>query len=344
MRPAATEVVVLDPIVIAIVVGVLLVALVAFVVTRRPDRGGGTATPPSVVVPRGLRARLDKTRQAVAGRLSGVLGRSQLDAAFWSELEDTLVAADIGIGTASKVVRQVREAAPADGEAARLELERRLIDTLSERRRGLARTHTPSVILVVGVNGTGKTTSIAKLAALLQEQGATVLLGAADTFRAAAGDQLKTWGSRVGVDVVGGQSGADPASVAYDALHAAKARHCDVVIVDTAGRLHSKANLMDELAKVGRVLRREAGDIDEVLLVIDGTTGQNAIEQARTFTKAVGVTGIIVTKLDGTARGGMTVAVEEELDIPVKFIGVGEGMHDLVPFEPAAFVDALLGP
>ena len=171
-----------------------------------------------------------------------------------------------------------------------------------------------------------------------------MLLGAADTFRAAAGDQLKSWGSRVGVDVVGGQEGADPASVAYDALHAAKARNCDVVIVDTAGRLHSKANLMDELAKVGRVLRREAGDIDEVLLVIDGTTGQNAIEQARTFTKAVGVTGIVVTKLDGTSRGGMTVAVEEELDIPVKFIGVGEGMHDLVPFEPDAFVDALLGP
>jgi fused signal recognition particle receptor len=335
----------LDPIVIAVVVvGILLVVLVTFVVTRRPGRGAVRAAPPSVVVPRGLRVRLDKTRQAVAGRLSGLLGRTQLDAAFWSELEDTLVAADIGIATASSVVDHVRDAAPETGEAARLALERRLIDILSGRERGLVRTRTPSVILVVGVNGTGKTTSIAKLAAHLQEQGAAVLLGAADTFRAAAGDQLKTWASRVGVDVVGGQAGADPASVAYDALHAAKARECDVVIIDTAGRLHSKANLMDELAKVGRVLRREAGDIDEVLLVIDGTTGQNAIEQARTFTDAVGVTGIIVTKLDGTARGGMTVAVEEELDIPVKFIGVGEGMHDLVPFEPAAFVDALLGP
>jgi len=334
-----------EPILIGLAV-VLLLAAIAGLVAVRGRRGGApsrAAAPPTIAA-EALRIRLGKTRLAVAERLSSLLGRSDLDARFWTDLEDTLVAADVGVGTASRVVEQVRRGIPENGEAARRELERRLIAMLAGRDRSLVRTRRPSVVLVVGVNGTGKTTSIAKLAAHLQSQGFSVLLGAADTFRAAAGSQLETWAARVGVDVVGGQPGADPASVAYDAYHAAKARADDVVVIDTAGRLHSKTNLMDELAKVGRVLRREAGGVDEVLLVIDGTTGQNAIEQARTFTRAVGVTGIVVTKLDGTARGGMAIALEQELGIPVKFIGVGEGMHDLVPFQPEGFVDALLGP
>ncbi len=336
----------MEPLLILLIVAVVLAAVVGFVVVRR-SRGPletelGTEAPPAPPAI-GLRTRLGKTRHALAGRLTTLLGRSQLDGDFWQELEDTLVAADLGVATAARVVGEVKGTGPADGAEAREELERHLVDALAGRPRGLELTQSPAVVLVVGVNGTGKTTSIAKLAAHLEARGTSVVLGAADTFRAAAGDQLKLWAERVGVDIVGGQQGADPAAVAYDAFHAAKARKAGAVIIDTAGRLHSKANLMDELAKVARVLRREAGDIDEVLLVIDGTTGQNAIEQARTFAAAVGITGIIVTKLDGTARGGMTVAVEEELDIPVKFIGVGESMNDLIPFDPEAFVDALLG-
>jgi fused signal recognition particle receptor len=193
------------------------------------------------------------------------------------------------------------------------------------------------------VNGSGKTTTIAKLGARLQADGVSVLLGAADTFRAAAAEQLSIWGERLGLDVVSGSPGADPAAVAFDALSAARARHKGVVIVDTAGRLQTKHNLMEELGKVVRVLAREAGAVDEVLLVLDGTTGQNGISQARRFTEVVGVTGLVITKLDGTARGGIAVAVEHELGVPVKFIGVGERVEDLVPFDPDAFVDALLG-
>jgi fused signal recognition particle receptor len=200
----------------------------------------------------------------------------------------------------------------------------------------------PAVVIVVGVNGTGKTTSIAKLARQMKARGLEPLLGAADTFRAAADQQLRIWADRVGVEVVGGQSGADPASVAFDAYQAARARGRDVVVIDTAGRLHSKSNLMDELGKVVRVVGSAADQVDEVLLVLDATTGQNGISQVRQFTEAVGVTGIVLTKLDGTARGGVAIAVERELGIPVKYIGIGEGMDDLIPFEPADFVDALL--
>ncbi len=369
---------------IIIIVGVLLVAVGGFVFLRgRADRSTSSRPPsatrppvaqqPKTKPPKGrpaktqptktqptktqppkpqpappttsaLRARLGKTRQAVAGRLAALVGATRIDDAFWQELEDTLVSADLGVPTASRLVTEVRKTSPADGEAARIELERRLVELLGAAdRRLVTGERRPSVVLVVGVNGTGKTTSIAKLAALLTGQGTSVLLGAADTFRAAAGTQLQTWGTRVGVDVVGGEDGADPAAVAYDAYHAAKTRNLDTVIIDTAGRLHSKSNLMNELTKVARVLRREAGDIDEVLLVIDGTTGQNAVEQARMFSEAVGVTGIVVTKLDGTAHGGMVVAVEQELGIPVKFIGVGEGADDLLAFESVAYVDALLG-
>lgn len=342
----------MEPLLIILITAVVVIALFGLVIVRvlgrdrygdiaePADRLEATATAPA---PTGLRTRLGKTRQALAGSLSGLLRRSELDAEFWTDLEDTLVAADLGVATASAVVGEVRAANPADGEAARIVLENRLIEMLADKNRTIAKDSEPSVVLVVGVNGTGKTTSIAKLAAQFAAEGDTVVLGAADTFRAAAGDQLKEWGSRIGVAVIGGEAGADPASVAYDAFHSGKNDGADRVIVDTAGRLHSKANLMDELSKVAKVLRREAGEIDETLLVIDGTTGQNAVEQARVFTDAVGVSGIVITKLDGTSRGGMAIAVERELDVPVKYIGVGEGINDLVPFDPDSFVDALLG-
>ena len=300
-----------------------------------------TAAPPK---PEGLRVRLGKTRRALGDRLGTVFGRGKLDAEFWTDLEDTLVGADVGVAAATKVVDAVRSGGVEDGDAARVALQEELIHLFDGRDRSLHRSTKPAVILVVGVNGGGKTTSIAKLAAQLRAEGNVVVLGAADTFRAAAADQqLRTWADRVGVDLVAGQQGADPASVAFDAYQSAKAKGADAVIVDTAGRLQNKANLMDELSKVARVLRREAGELDEVLLVIDGTTGQNAISQARAFTEAVGVTGIVITKLDGTAKGGVAIAVEQELGVPVKYIGVGEGIGDLIPFEPEAFVDALLG-
>ncbi len=340
----------MDPILIVVIVLAVLV-IGGFVVVRGRsstttlERPAAPTAPPRDAEPAapGLRSRLGKTRRAIADRLGGVLRADHLDGDFWADVEDTLVAADVGVAAASDVVAAVRRRNPSDGPAARSALSTELVDQLAGRDRSLHLAGAPSVILVVGVNGGGKTTSIAKLAAQLERAGGAVVLGAADTFRAAADTQLRTWADRVGVDVVTGQQGADPASVAFDAYATAKAKGAGAVIIDTAGRLQNKANLMDELSKVARVLRREAGDIDEVLLVIDGTTGQNAISQARSFTEAVGVTGIIITKLDGTARGGVAVAVERELDVAVKFIGVGEGVDDLIPFEPASFVDALLG-
>ena len=336
----------MDPIVVTLIVlAILVVGVVAVLAARRstpPDRGVSETIP--TVEERTLRSRLAKTRQALAANLGSVFGRDRVDGDFWQDLEDSLVAADVGVGTAAELVQRVKADRPADGEAARTALEDELVDLLSSADRELHLAHKPSVVLVVGVNGTGKTTSIAKLAWRLQRDGRTVLLGAADTFRAAADEQLKTWAHRVGVDVVSGESGADPASVAFDAYAQAVDRGADVIIVDTAGRLHSKTNLMDELGKVARVLRREAGDVDEVLLVLDGTTGQNGLAQAHSFTDAVGVTGLVLTKLDGTARGGVAVAVERDLAVPVKYIGVGEGMDDLIPFEPRPYVEALLEP
>ena len=344
----------LDPILIVVIVAVAVLAIVGVVVWQRRSTADRKPAPPtssqapttSVKAPPRppkLRSRLARTRRAVGERLNSILERDRLDAEFWSDLEDTLVAADVGIGTATSVVDAVRAENPRDGDEARAALEEQLIEVLDGRDRSLHLDATPAVLLVVGVNGTGKTTSIAKLAAQFRAAGSSVMLGAADTFRAAADEQLRTWADRVGVDIVSGQSGADPASVAFDAYEAARSRNIDVLIVDTAGRLQNKANLMDELSKVARILTREAGELEEVLLVIDGTTGQNAIAQARSFADAVGVTGIVLTKLDGTARGGVAIAVEEELDIPVKYIGVGEGVDDLVPFDPDQFVDALLG-
>lgn len=329
-----------------LVVAAVVIAAVALLLVIRSRRAASQA--PAVtrvdVQEKGLRSRLSRTRSAMGDRLGGLLRSGTLDDAFWDELEDLLIAADVGVATSSTVVDDVRTQRPEDGDAARRMLEEALIGQLSGRDRSLHLEGSPAVILVVGVNGTGKTTSIAKMAGLLGESGTTAVLGAGDTFRAAADEQLRTWADRVGVEVISGAPGSDPAAVAYDAYRSAVETGADVVLVDTAGRLHSKSNLMDELKKVARVLRREAGAIGEVLLVLDATTGQNGIAQARSFTETVGVTGIVLTKLDGTARGGVAIAVERELDIPVKYIGVGEGLHDLVPFEPRAFVEALLEP
>lgn len=257
-------------------------------------------------------------------------------------MEEALIGADVGVAAATEIVARVRDRRPNDGEAARHALEEELEAEFAGRRRELQLGDSkPAVILVVGVNGSGKTTTIAKLAGHLQTQGRDPLLGAADTFRAAADAQLRIWGERIKVDVVGGQKGADPAAVAFDAFQAARSRGKDVVIIDTAGRLQSKHNLMAELTKIKRVVEREA-TIDEVLLVLDATSGQNGISQAEVFMDAVGVTGIVLTKLDGTARGGVVVAVERLLDLPVKYVGVGEDLEDLLPFDPADFVEALL--
>jgi len=313
------------------------------VLRRRRSRGTDVrrdaAAPPAP--PGGVGGGLAPTRRALGERLAALVGRD-LDEGFWTGVEEALVAADVGVSAATAAVERVRAARPGDAARARALLHDELVAVFAGRDRSLRLAGDPAVVVVVGVNGSGKTTTIAKLGARFEAEGTPALLGAGDTFRAAAAEQLGTWADRLGLDLVAGQSGADPASVAFDALSAARARGKGVVIVDTAGRLHSKTNLMDELGKVVRVLAREAGSVDEVLLVLDGTTGQNGIAQARAFTEAVGVTGVIVTKLDGTARGGVAVAVETELDIPVKFIGVGERVEDLVPFDPEAFVDALL--
>ena len=327
-------------------VALLLVLLVVVVVLgRRQKADGGQPTADSRKPETdSLRQRLSKTRSALSASLAGVFAASSISEAQWEDLEGALITADIGPATVEDLVRSVRAAKPANGAEARALLVDELELILAGRDRALHLEGVPAVVVVVGVNGTGKTTSIAKIANGLVEEGRSVVLGAADTFRAAADAQLREWGDRVGVPVVSGAEGADPASVAHDAFTTARRNGADVVIVDTAGRLHSQRNLMDELVKVIRVLEREAPSVGETLLVLDGTTGQNGIAQARAFTEAVGVTGAVLTKLDGTSRGGIAIAVERELGIPVKFIGTGEGMHDLIPFVPEDFVEALLAP
>lgn len=353
----------MEPIVVVLIlVGLLIVAVLGVVLTRRrpsdtvtvpppkktaapPPTAPPPAAPPPAAPPPtapGLAGRLARSRAALGGALRAALGRDRLDGEVWEQLEEALIAADMGVEVATEVVERVRDARPESTEEAAEALRAELVSTLSGRDRRLHLAGSPAVVLVVGVNGVGKTTSIAKLAALLRAEGIDPLLGAADTYRAAADAQLRTWAGRVGVEVVGGQEGADPAAVAFDAFAAARARGRGAVIIDTAGRLHSKQNLMAELAKIRRVLEREAGSVDETLLVLDATAGQNGIVQAQVFTEAVGVSGVILTKLDGTARGGIVVAVETQLGIPVKYIGVGEGIDDLVPFDPEAFVEALL--
>jgi fused signal recognition particle receptor len=298
-----------------------------------------------------LRSRLARSQSAFGGVLLGLLSSDHLDDQTWDEIEETLITADMGVAPAQQVVEdlrtEVKVAGTRDAESVRSLLRGQLLAqvgvdmdrTLHTARHG----DRPAVVLVVGVNGTGKTTTCAKLARVLIGDGQSVLLGAADTFRAAAADQLQTWGDRVGAKVVrSDREGADPASVAFDAVNQGIEQGVDVVIVDTAGRLHTKAGLMDELGKIKRVISRHA-TVDEVLLVLDATTGQNGLRQARVFAEVVDVTGVVLTKLDGTAKGGIVVAVQRELGVPVKLVGLGEGPDDLAPFEPEAFVDAIIG-
>ncbi|GAA4530709.1 signal recognition particle-docking protein FtsY [Amycolatopsis samaneae] len=301
-----------------------------------------------------LRGRLAKSRSMFGQSLLGLLGAGDLDEDSWQDVEDTLLVADLGAATTTHIVERLRD-----------ELARRTVRTSAEARAVLhevltaelstdghravrALPHTvdgakqPAVVLVAGVNGTGKTTTTGKLARVLVAQGSSVVLGAADTFRAAAADQLQTWAERVGAEVVRGKEGADPAAVAFDAVKRGIDAGVDAVLVDTAGRLHTKTGLMDELGKVKRVVEKQA-KVDEVLLVLDATTGQNGLAQARVFSEVIDVTGIVLTKLDGTAKGGIVFQVQRELGVPVKLVGLGEGPDDLAPFEPGAFVDALLG-
>jgi fused signal recognition particle receptor len=298
-----------------------------------------------------LRSRLARSQSALGGALLGLLSSDRLDEQTWEEVEDTLITADMGVAPARQLVDELRTDVKVEGtrdlESVRSLLRKLLLEqvgadmdrTLHTARHG----DRPAVVLVVGVNGTGKTTTVGKLARVLIGDGQTVLLGAADTFRAAAADQLQTWGDRVGAQTIrSDREGADPASVAFDAVNAGIERGVDVVIVDTAGRLHTKAGLMDELGKIKRVISRHA-TVDEVLLVLDATTGQNGLRQARVFAEVVDVTGIVLTKLDGTAKGGIVIAVQRELGVPVKLVGLGEGPDDLAPFEPEAFVDAIVG-
>jgi fused signal recognition particle receptor len=295
-----------------------------------------------------LRGRLARSQSAFGSVLLGLLSRDTLDDAGWEEIEDTLITADVGVAPARHLVEQLRTEVKVTGSKdVRALLRAQLIEAIGpdmDRSLRVSRhAGRPAVLLMVGVNGTGKTTTCGKLARVLIGDGRTVLLGAADTFRAAAADQLQTWGSRVGAATVrSDRDGADPASVAFEAVKEGTELRVDTVIIDTAGRLHTKAGLMDELGKIKRVVSRQA-DVDEVLLVLDATTGQNGLRQARVFAEVVDVTGIVLTKLDGTAKGGIVISVQRELGVPVKLVGLGEGPDDLAPFEPAAFVDAILG-
>ena len=295
-----------------------------------------------------IKSGLTKTRQAMQSTIGGIFaGFHGIDDDFYDELEESLILADLGVETAVSAVETLREKVNMehlkDAEEVREALKGILVDKLSVGDFALKTGTAPSVILVIGVNGVGKTTTIGKLANQLKADGKKVLLCAADTFRAAAADQLEIWSERAGVDIVRQHEGADPAAVVFDAISAAKARHCDVILCDTAGRLHNKQNLMNELGKISRIIDRELPNADkEVLLVLDGTTGQNGLLQAKQFQEIAGVTGMVLTKLDGTAKGGIVIAVADALQIPVKYIGVGEGIDDLMPFEAQGFVDALI--
>ncbi len=300
---------------------------------------------PEVIEKARLRDRLGRTRSALAGYLRGARGR-KIDDETWDELEEALLLADVGLPTTQRLLDAVRarvkEGSDADADVVQL-LRREVVDVLAvDADRGLAlAAGEPNVWLFVGVNGVGKTTTIGKLAAQQVEAGRRVVLAAADTFRAAAAEQLAMWAERTGGEIVRGQEGADPGSVVFDAMSAAASRDADLVLVDTAGRLHTKVNLMEELKKLRRIVDRTEGALKEVLLVIDATTGQNGLVQAREFADAVDVTGIVLTKLDGTAKGGIVLAIQHELGLPVKVVGVGEGIGDLVPFDPVEFADAL---
>jgi fused signal recognition particle receptor len=298
-----------------------------------------------------LRSRLSRSQTSLGKGLLTLLSRDRLDEDTWEEIEETLLTADVGVAPTQELVDRLRTRVKVLGTRTPAELRTLLAEELvaligTEADRSLRTAKhedgRPAVVLVVGVNGVGKTTTSGKLGRVLVADGRKVVLGAADTFRAAAADQLQTWGERVGARTVRGPEGGDPASVAFDAVKEGIAEGADTVLVDTAGRLHTKTGLMDELGKVKRVVEKH-GPVDEVLLVLDATTGQNGLVQARVFAEVVDITGIVLTKLDGTAKGGIVVQVQRELGVPVKLIGLGEGADDLAPFEPAAFVDALIG-
>ena len=295
-----------------------------------------------------IKAGLAKTRAALSETLNDVFSASEIDEDFYDELEETLIMADLGRDTALKVIMKLRHKVNNTGikkvEKAREALREIIADMLRVGDMALNLTTKPSVILVIGVNGVGKTTTIGKIAKQLTDQGKKVTLVAGDTFRAAAADQLEIWAGRTGAAIVRQHEGADPASVVFDGIQSAQAKGSDVIIIDTAGRLHNKQNLMNELNKISRIVNRELPDAaKEVLLVLDGTTGQNGLIQAKTFKEIAGVTAVAVTKLDGTAKGGIVIAVADSLKVPVKFVGVGEQAEDLMPFEPEAFAKALLG-
>jgi len=314
---------------------------------------GDGAQPPADETPeergglfRRMRDSLSKSRRAMSQQLQAVVF-NPADPEVWERLEEALIAADCGVPATVEVIERLEAAADAGGLLTADDLRARLAEIVAELMapQGDPRidvSHRPAVVLVTGVNGTGKTTSIGKIAYHLREAGMSCVIGAADTFRAAAGEQLEAWAERAGADFVSSQSGADPAAVAFDSVAAAQSRERDVVIVDTAGRLHTQDHLMEELRKIHRVIgQREPGAPHEVLLTIDATTGQNGLQQARLFSQAVEVTGIVLTKLDGTAKGGIALAIAHELGIPVKLIGVGEGLEDLRPFDPETFARAL---
>lgn len=300
--------------------------------------------------PKQLDTKMEKTRRSFLERLEGIVfGRKKIDEEMLEELEEALIQADVGVATSLKLVDALREKAQKekaeDASKVRRLLEEEISGILKEGDHLLNLAEgSLQVIMMVGVNGAGKTTSIGKLSHRLKQEGRKVLVAAGDTFRAGAAEQLEVWCRRAGVDIVRHQEGSDPAAVVYDALQAARARNVDVLLVDTAGRLQTKTNLMEELKKVRRIIQREIAEGPaEVLLTLDATTGQNALSQAKLFTEAVGVTGVILTKLDGTAKGGVVLGIQDEYKLPVKFIGVGEGLEDLEEFDPAVFCKALLG-
>ncbi|EFC79473.1 signal recognition particle-docking protein FtsY [Parafrankia sp. EUN1f] len=328
-----------------------------------PAAGGAVTAEPEIVSPRAplevpapamgrivrLRARLARSQNALGRGLLALLSGDNLDEEAWEDVESTLLVADVGVAATAEMVDALRERTKVLGARTAADARAMLRDELlaqvgtsMDRSLRTSAPDRPAILLVVGVNGTGKTTTCGKIARLLVAEGRSVVLGAADTFRAAAADQLETWGGRVGATTVRGPEGGDPASVAFDAVKRGIDDGADTVLVDTAGRLHTKVGLMDELSKIKRVVGKQS-PVDEVLLVLDSTTGQNALTQARVFTEAVDITGVVLTKMDGTAKGGIVIAVQRELGVPVKLIGLGEGPDDLAPFEAEAFVDALLG-
>jgi len=294
-----------------------------------------------------LKNGLAKTKKAMETTLGNVFTMSEIDDDFYDELEEGLILADMGATLASEAVEELRELVRErhlkTPDEAKIALREILVNMLDVGDTAIPMDTKPTVVLVIGVNGVGKTTTIGKLSHVLKDQGKRVLLCAADTFRAAAADQLEIWAGRAGVDIVRQDEGADPGSVVFDAISASRSRGSDVILCDTAGRLHNKQNLMNELGKISRILDRELPEArKEVLLVLDGTTGQNGLQQARQFKEIAGVTGLVLTKLDGTAKGGIVIAVAKELQVPVKFIGVGEQIDDLMPFDAQNFVEALI--